>query len=87
MTLGQYLLDQEADYSQVASSSYDNCPTEDPELLIDSTSPEESLILKKVQGTQSCGEAMPPSGSSLPQSDIDCLRDWIDGVIVDGPAQ
>lgn len=84
MTIGESLLDREAENYDLASDS-DACPTDDPELIINSSNPDESLMLKKVLGTHACGDKMPP-GSSVPQEDIDCLRDWITGVAANASA-
>jgi hypothetical protein len=50
------LLNVPATYHNVVDR--ETCPSE-PELLVDASRPEESLILKKLQGTQSCGDEMP----------------------------
>ena len=77
-TLRQQLVGRAANYTLVADSS--SCPTGDPELLINPTVPSESLILKKITGTQACGVRMPSTGAILNQQQIDCFVDWINGV-------
>jgi hypothetical protein len=39
--------------------------------------PDGSLIVQKIEGTQSCGAAMPKDLPSLSQADIDRVRAWI----------
>lgn len=50
-----------------------------PELLVDPTNPERSVLLTKVLGTQSCGDAMPipnpPSG--LDDASLKCIRSYV----------
>jgi hypothetical protein len=84
LTIGQMLLDRPADYTQVDHP--EDCPSSSPERLINSTSPEESLLLTKATNTQACGLGMPISGQALTESELSCLRDWIDGIIARGPA-
>ena len=47
-------------------------------LLIDPANPAESVLLKKVKGTQSCGLAMPfhPSGITDATA-LKCIEDWV----------
>jgi len=71
------LVDQPATYLGVADI-YD-CPVDDPELIIDSENPSESLILKKIRGTQSCGAAEPIAGM-LSAADEGCIADWVAAV-------
>jgi hypothetical protein len=48
----------------------------DPELIIDSQNPSESLILKKIRGSQSCGGAEPVVGA-LSRGDEACIVAWV----------
>ncbi len=78
-TIGDMLIGREANYELVANSS--TCPTTDPELLIDPSAPSESLILKKIMGTQACGVKMPNSQAiALDQTQIDCFVEWVNDV-------
>jgi hypothetical protein len=45
-------------------------------LIIDPSNPSNSLLLKKITGTQACGSSMPPGGT-LTGSDLQCIQDWI----------
>lgn len=48
-------------------------------LIVDATTPENSLLLKKVSGTQpaTCGNRMPLTGEALSASEIACVSAWI----------
>jgi len=84
-TLGQSLLGKPANYDLVVDTAM-SCPRETPELLIDPSVPAESLILKKIRGTQKCGLTMPNTtraSAMLTQDDIACLVDWVEGVITE----
>jgi hypothetical protein len=72
----QRLIDQPASYAGVVAADAPSCPTP-PELLISTADPMASLMLKKLDGTQACGEPMPLSvipGSS--EEDDTCIRQW-----------
>jgi hypothetical protein len=45
-------------------------------LLIDPTTNAESVLLKKLAGTQSCGFAM-PIGAPLTPAQLACITDWV----------
>lgn len=50
-------------------------------LVIDSQTPAQSLILRKVTGdfpTTGCGAFMPVTGPDLTRQQIDCLADWLE---------
>lgn len=47
-------------------------------LLLDSARPQQSVFLKKVLGTQDCGEPM-PSKTLLPQDKLGCISSWLSG--------
>lgn len=82
-TVGQTLLNTPATYEYV--SNYEaECPTTNPELLINSSAPNESLMLKKIFGTQACGVKMPNSTTKvLSQQELDCFVDYVYGVIAE----
>ena len=46
-----------------------------PELIIDPNNPDESLFLKKLNGTHTCGQIMPEEGLSA--DEIECFRKWV----------
>jgi len=78
------LVNAPATYHNVANQ--ETCPDE-PELLVDTSRPEQSLILKKLMGTQSCGDEMPKfpypewGATNNPGAQRDelvaCIRDWV----------
>lgn len=71
-----------ASYKNV--SDPEACPST-PELLINPASPEASLMLTKLSGTHSCGDAMPiPNPPGLSSSEQECIRRWVLSVIENG---
>lgn len=68
------LVDREATYLGVADTSL--CPIDDPELIIDSKNPPESLLITKILGTQSCGATEPMVGT-LDDAARQCIIDWV----------
>ncbi len=77
---GEALIDRPATYASVTNP--DDCP-ETPELIVNSANISESLMLKKVYDTHSCGSAM-PIGPSLSDADIACLESWATGLVEGG---
>lgn len=60
----------------------ENCPTDNPELLIDPNDIENSLLLTKVLNQQACGYGMPMPYIAPPATeDLDCLRAWAQGLV------
>lgn len=55
----------------------------EPSLLrVDPGNPDDSYLIRKLEGTQSVGARMPLGGPFLPQADIDVIRQWIiDGAL------
>lgn len=83
-SMAQVLMNKPANYELVADPT--TCPTANPELLINSAAPSESLIIKKVMGTNACGQKMPNTTApelQPTQAEIDCLVSWVYGVITD----
>jgi hypothetical protein len=39
--------------------------------------PDDSFMIRKLEGTQPLGDRMPQGGPYLPQSTIDVIRQWI----------
>jgi hypothetical protein len=84
------LVNAPATYHNVLSSAA--CPSE-PELLVDPTGVEQSLLLKKVFGTQTCGDEMPkfpyPEWGSTnnpgEQRDafVACIQAWVTLLVED----
>jgi hypothetical protein len=48
-----------------------------PQLLIDPSAPDQSLLLLKLNAGPSCGAQMPFGRPPLASSDVDCVRRWI----------
>ena len=46
-------------------------------LLIASTKPEDSLLLRKLEGTAFCGARMPLGSTPFGAGEVDCVRAWI----------
>jgi hypothetical protein len=70
-----WLLDRPASYSGVTDASL--CPAV-PELLVDTENPNESLILKKIEGRQECGATEPITQTMLfTATDAECVGDWV----------
>jgi hypothetical protein len=47
------------------------------ELRVDGNNPDNSVILKKINGTQSCGGQMPTPPRTVNDADKACLRAWV----------
>ncbi len=62
-----------------------SCAPAVPELLVDPTNIDASLIVTKITGQQLCGETM-PAGLLLPDDQIECIRNWVAGIIANPPA-
>jgi hypothetical protein len=74
---GQLLLDKPATYDRVKDEL--NCP-DPPELLVDTQNPEQSLLLKKLEGSHACGDRMPLTGTALANDELECLVEWVMGL-------
>lgn len=68
-----WLIDRPATYLGVSDTS--NCP-DVPELLVDTKNPMDSLIIKKIEGRQSCGTPEPIVGE-LSREAQQCITDWV----------
>jgi hypothetical protein len=69
------LVDFPASHTDILDGSVPNCLP--GELRVDSANPENSLILRKVYGTQSCGSRMPVAPRTVTPADVECLRAWV----------
>ncbi len=78
----QRLLNQRATYANVEEDP-EACPTDSPELYIDSSDIERSLLLTKLTGGHACGARMPLGPFPLDASDINCIHEWTEAVIAD----
>lgn len=82
MTLGQSLLNHAATYP--GNPEPPACPPATAELIINETAPAESLLLKKINGTYTCGDAMPPSPVTLTPDEMTCITEWVNGTAQTG---
>jgi hypothetical protein len=74
------LLNQPAQYLNVEEDP-EACPTDSPELYIDTSDINRSLLLTKLTGGHACGARMPLGPFPLDDSDINCIREWTQSVI------
>jgi hypothetical protein len=56
------------------------CSATDNAALLDPEKPASSLIIKKANGSSSCGSPMPLGGTPLSAADLSCLQEWIGGL-------
>jgi hypothetical protein len=73
--LGARLSTTKATYMGVAASMNPGACVQGA-LIIDPVTPANSILLKKVSGTQVCGDKM-PQGTGLSGEDLKCFQDWI----------
>ncbi len=68
-----------------AANQLGDCPTDNPELIINPTDPASSLILKKIKNEQTCGEGMPTNWeiTRLEDDEIACFEQWVNDVIAE----
>lgn len=78
------LYNQPAQYPGIAASA--TCPPAVPEKLVDPAGVEASLLWKKISASHTCGDAMPPIGDALEQSEVNCLQSLISEIIASPPA-
>lgn len=71
------LMNIPANYEGVVDTS--TCPNP-PELRIDSANPANSLMIKKLLGTQLCGDPMPFAPVVIEEADKQCIIDWVNMV-------
>jgi hypothetical protein len=69
------LLDKPATYIGVPADQTPNCKA--GALLIDSANTDNGVLLKKLNGTQDCGGAMPPELFDITPVEKQCVIDWI----------
>jgi hypothetical protein len=50
-------------------------------VLADPADPESSLLYSKLVATPTCGARMPLGGEPLNEDELDCMRDWISGLL------
>jgi hypothetical protein len=46
-------------------------------LYFDSASPQDSLVLTKLEDSPPCGSPMPLGADPLPAADVDCILEWV----------
>lgn len=61
----------------MTKSANDVASCENGKLLIDPANPNDSIMLKKVTGRQSCGDTMPLGGKGLTGNDRTCIEMWV----------
>ena len=54
-------------------------------ILVDPGNPEASYFLEKLKPAPSCGAQMPLARVPLTDRELDCLTDWVVGLVGDGP--
>lgn len=64
--------------NRVSNAAAPSCPGS---TLADPSDPEGSLLYQKVADTHTCGAAMPLGGTPLSDADVECVRDWISGLL------
>lgn len=69
------IVDVPASHGDILDGTAPNCMA--GELRVDTANPENSVILKKVLGTHSCGGKMPVSPRTVTPADVECLRAWV----------
>jgi len=78
------LIDRPSDYSAVEDS--DACPPAGAELIVNTASPEASLLIRKTSGGHACGLPMPPPGyAPLSEVDLECIRQFTLALAAQGP--
>jgi hypothetical protein len=69
------LVDRPATYQGVANT--EACPAV-PELLVDTENPNDSLIIKKIEGRQACGASEPITlVEAFSDENRQCITDWV----------
>lgn len=75
----QRLIGVPASYENVDVSP-ENCPVNNPELLVDPNDIDNSLLLTKLRNEQTCGTGMPvPFITRIPE--YDCIRAWVQQIV------
>jgi hypothetical protein len=78
----QRLINQPTRYSGSGYEGVTGCPTDHPELEIDSKNTANSLLLLTLENQQACGRKMPYAPDpSFTSADIQCIRDWVSGIV------
>jgi len=63
-----------------ANASADMCAGKG-NILNRSTLPATGILIDKINGVQTCGQAMPFATTPLAQSDKDCIQAWANGLV------
>ncbi len=77
------LSDQSTAYTEMVGVTAEGDDCADMGTLVEAGNAEGSLLIQKLEGTQSCGEAMPDGRPLFPEEFITPIRQWID----DGAAE
>lgn len=72
--LGQRMVTTQAKYRVTSNAAACKAGA----LIIDPVNKDESVMLRKVRGTQTCGDKM-PLGTGLMGADLQCIENWIMG--------
>lgn len=54
-------------------------------VIADPSDPEGSVLVEKLRPNPSCGLIMPLSGDPLPEEDVQCVVEWVSGLVPPGP--
>jgi len=55
-------------------------------VIADPSDPEGSVLVEKLRPNPSCGTIMPQVGDPLPEEDVQCIVEWISGLVPPGPS-
>jgi hypothetical protein len=55
-------------------------------VVADPSDPEGSVLVEKLRPSPSCGVVMPLGMEALPEEDVQCVVEWISGLVPPGPA-
>jgi hypothetical protein len=79
-TLTNFAFDEATASALEGQPSAASICTMDSAPVFDSGNAPASLVMKKIDGSASCGQRMPPGGPFLQQADIDCIQTWIESL-------
>jgi len=58
-----------------------------PGVIADPSDPEASVLIEKLRPDPSCGVVMPLGLELLPEEDVECVVEWISGLVPPGPEE
>jgi hypothetical protein len=71
-------------FDEATASALEGLPSQGSECTTDSApifnsgNAAASLVMRKIEGSASCGQRMPPGGPFLEQAEVDCIQAWIE---------